>query len=186
VLVTHGTFIHTAAMLVPHTFVLVTAGIAAAVRWVAARRPAWDVRQATTIFTFGAVAVALVGAAIQSAAAISQWSATRSIERQLAAPLVAIATSERVMSADPGAYNYLSGHPGVVTPSDPLPVIEDVMRAYDVRWLVLERSSIVPALSPVLTGALRPSWLSAPVAQVADSGATYAVCFETGDARCAR
>ena len=34
------------------------------------------------------------------------------------------------------------------------------MRAYDIRWLVLEQDAIVPALEPVLTGELRPAWLS--------------------------
>ena len=94
------------------------------------------------------------------------------------------------MAADPGAYNYLTDRQGVVTPNDPLPVIEDTMRAYGVRWLVLERSAIVPALEPVLAGDVRPSWLSLPVAVVparqsdATAAALYAVCLTDGDTRC--
>jgi hypothetical protein len=59
----------------------------------------------------------------------------------------------------------------------------------------------VPALSPILQGAERPSWLSAPVAVVSDAvtdpiattqpafgvktvGAVYAVCFDPVDTRC--
>jgi hypothetical protein len=97
------------------------------------------------------------------------------------------------MSADAGAYYYLSGREGIVTPNDPLPVIEDTMRAYGVRWLVLERSAIVPALAPVLAGEMRPAWLSQPVATVpmrqqpgATAAAVYAVCLSEADARCAQ
>ena len=50
----------------------------------------------------------------------------------------------------PARYATSSGHPGVVTPFDDLATIESAMRAYNVRWLVLERSQIVPALEPVL------------------------------------
>jgi hypothetical protein len=95
------------------------------------------------------------------------------------------------MAADAGAYRFVSGHPGIVTPDNPLPVIEGAMRAYDVRWLALESRSIVPSLAPILTGEERPSWLSAPVAVVPSSrssvpsGALFAVCFSPADGRCA-
>ena len=71
------------------------------------------------------------------------------------------------MSADAGAFRYLAGRAGIVTPDDPLPVIEEALRRYDIRWLVLERDHLVPALAPVLAGDVRPSWLSAPTLLVA-------------------
>lgn len=185
--VPHGTFIHSAVALLPHTFVLVVIGVRAAVAWLAPRR-SWDVRRATPVFVYGAVAVALLGAALQSAATLGRWADNRTVQSQLAAAVVAdAAPGDRVMSADAGAYRYLSGHPGIVTPNDPLPLIEQALRAYDVRWLVLERAQIVPALEPVLTGGARPAWLSAPVAVVGGDpadGAVYAVCLELGDERC--
>ena len=74
------------------------------------------------------------------------------------------------------------------------------MRAYNVRWLVLEKAQIVPALQPILTGSLQPAWLSRPVAVVAGppaalsttgpvsspvpAGAVYAVCLTPTDTRC--
>ena len=113
------------------------------------------------------------------------------------------------MSGDAGAYRYLSGHEGIVTPNDPLPIIEAAMRAYDVRWLILEKAAVVPALAPVLTGELRPAWLSQPVAVVpgtqpsfianasltlgvpppaagpeVPAGVLFAVCLSDGDPRC--
>ena len=151
--VPHGTFIHSAVALLPHTFVLVLVGVRGVVEWVARRRP-WDVERATRIFAAGTVAVAVVGAVVYSSATFGQWqrcarhaAAARRSGRYRAAP--------RQMSSCPpirARYSYLSGRPGVVTPYDDLATIEQAMRAYDVRWLVLERDQIVPALEPVLTG----------------------------------
>jgi hypothetical protein len=200
-----GTFIHSAVALLPHTFLLVTAGVAAVVGWIARRRSSWDVARATAIFTYGAAAVVIAGALLQTTTTIRHWTETRAVQLQLAASLSAAPASDRIMSADAGAYNYLTGRAGIVTPNDPLPVIEDAMRAYDVRWLVLEQDAIVPALEPVLTGELRPAWLSQPVAVVPSStgpaiastngtaslgsstpqGALFAVCLDPTDQRCA-
>lgn len=201
--VPYGTFIHSAVALLPHTFVLVVIGIGGAVRWVAARRATWDAGRATVRFAYGAVAVAVLGAVFQSAITIGDWSAARSVEARLAAALSAAPATDRVMSGDSGAYRYLSGHPGVISPNDDLTTIEMTMRGYDVRWLVLEAGSIVPALLPVLQGEIHPAWLSAPIAVVpatADSpvastapvlpasvaGAVYAVCLTPTDTRCSQ
>ncbi len=200
--VPHGTFIHSAVALLPHTFVLVLVGVRGVVEWVARRRP-WDVERATRLFAAGAVAVAVIGAVVYSGATIGNWSAARTTQAQLAAALdanSAVLPTDVVMSADAGAFNYLTGHPGVVTPSDDMATIEQAMRDYNVRWLILERSQIVPALAPVLTGAARPDWLSQPVAIVQSTplavattgpvpngvpaGAVFAVCLAASDVRC--
>lgn len=188
--VPYGTFIHSAVALLPHTFVLVVIGVAAAVRWVAARRVNWDAERATTRFAYAAVAIAVIGAVFQSAITIGDWTAARSVESRLAAALASAPTTDRVMSGDSGAYHYLSGHPGVISPNDDLTTIEITMRGYDVRWLVLEAGSIVPALVPVLEGSVHPTWLSAPVAVVPSdtsvAGAVYAICLQPADTRCSQ
>lgn len=199
--VPHGTFIHSAVALLPHTFVLVIVGVRGVVERAARRRP-WDVERATRLFAAGTVAVAVIGALVYSSATLGRWSQVRSTQEQLAAEVSADATSPRdvVMSADAGAYKYLTGHPGIVTPYDDLATIEQAMRDYNVRWLVLERAAIVPAMEPVLLGQMRPAWLSAPVAVVPGSrqamattgsapapvpdGAVYAVCLTPEDTRC--
>jgi hypothetical protein len=119
------------------------------------------------------------------------WQHDEYVRQQVSAPLASIAGSERIMSGDSGAYEYLFDRPGVVSPDDPLPVIEEVARAYDIRWLSLERDHIVKALVPVLLGQLRPAWLSAPMATVAGTtsdgapaAALYAVCLTPDDTRC--
>ncbi|MEP7159091.1 MAG: glycosyltransferase family 39 protein [Chloroflexota bacterium] len=185
VLVPHGTFIHSAVALLPHTYLLVAAGVAAVVSWVAQRRPVWDAARATTVFGYGAVAVAVAGAVLQSATTIGRWTEHRVAQTALAAGLASAAPGDRVMSADPGAYQYLTGHGGIVTPNDDLATIEDAARLYDVRWLILERNDIVPALVPVMAGDASPSWLSRLVFPNSLTGAVFAVCFDPADARCA-
>ncbi len=191
VLVPHGTFIHSAVALVPHTFLLVTAGVASSVAWVARRRPTWDRSRATAVFTYGAVVVLVLAAGFQTFTTLSRWAQARSVQQKLARVLQAMPAADRVMAANPGAVQYLSGKAGLVTPNDSLATIESAMRAYDVRWLVLERDAIVPALEPVLAGDVRPAWLSQPVAVVparhepdATAAALYAVCLSDSDTRC--
>lgn len=204
--VPHGTFIHSAVALLPHTYLLAAIGIAGATGWVAQRRTAWDAGQATRFFTVGAVAITLVVGSIQTVGTLSRWTRERSLRSELLPALSAAPSAETLMSPDAGAYRYHAGRRGIVTPDDPLPVIEEAMRAYDVRWLVLERDHMVPALAPVLTGETRPAWLSAPLVSVSTDAealaaeaaeptaaaaaadlpaiALYAVCLSPTDDRC--
>jgi hypothetical protein len=93
------------------------------------------------------------------------------------------------MSIDAGGYRYWTGHGGVVLVDDPLDVIEDVARAYEVRWLALERDDGVPAVAPILDRDERPAWIGPAVyASRSTDGlvdwAVYPVCTTTGDQRC--
>ncbi len=69
------------------------------------------------------------------------------------------------MSPDAGAYRYHGGWSGIVTPDDPLPIVEEALRRYDVRWLVLEAAHVTAGLRPILEGTLRPDWLSEPLVE---------------------
>ena len=46
-------------------------------------------------------------------------------------------TDDVVMYGDPASLWHLTGNPGVAAPFDPYPVIEEVVRAYDVRWVIV-------------------------------------------------
>ncbi len=191
----YGMALHSGMALVPHAYLLSIVGIGAAVRWVAARRPHWDVPRATRNFTVIAVGLVWVIGAIATALLAGAW---RHEADYRTAILTAhpIPTADRLMSADPGAYWYRWGITGVPTPNDPLPVVRQAAALYDVRWLILEKDQLVPSLRPVLAGTVRPSWLSKPLAVVPagaeDTGpdaslpqaALYAVCLSPGDARC--
>jgi Dolichyl-phosphate-mannose-protein mannosyltransferase len=201
--VAQGTFLHSAVALVPHAYLLAVAGIGVAVRWVAARRPSWDGPRATRNFTVILVGVTLMFSALATWRVLGTWSAEEALRRPIAEALADTGPASKggapgdvVMSADPGAYRFLAGSPGIVTPNDPLPVVEEAMRAYGVRWLVLERAHTVPAMGPLLLGKTRPAWLSAPVltsgrveasptgGPASDAVVLYAVCLEPGDTRC--
>jgi hypothetical protein len=192
--VPYGTFLHSAVALVPHAYLLALTGLAVVVHWVAARRANWDAARATRNFSLVVVAVVIGVSVIGTIITVRAWSR----EREARAPvLAALAThaapGDRVMSPDAGAYRYQGGWSGIVTPDDPLPVVEDALRRYDVRWLALEASHVTAALRPILEGELRPDWLSAPVVeapptdeQVAPlpAAALYAVCLTPADTRC--
>ena len=196
-----GTFIHSAIGLAPHSYVLVIEGIAASVGWVAARRRGWDADQATRFFSVAAVAFAVVAAAVASLTTHAVWS-SRVADHQFAAAALDAAgapITDRVMSIDASGTRYWSGRGGVVLVNDPLPTIEQVARAYQIRWLILERSDAVPAVAPILDGAARPAWIGPPVASRpaapspdgvarpagAVDVAVYPVCIAPDDPRCA-
>ncbi len=161
-----GTFIHSAVGLAPHAYVLALEGIAVAVAWVAARRTTWHAPTATRFFTVAAVGLAVVVAVGSAVVTQAAWAARRDdfllVDRGLvdadAAP------EDRVMSIDASGTLYWSGHGGVVLVNDPLETIEEVARAYDIRWLVLNRADTVASVAPILDGGPRPAWIGPPVA----------------------
>jgi hypothetical protein len=196
-----GTFIHSAVGLAPHAYVLALEGIAVAVAWVAARRPSWRAPSATRVFTAVAIGFAVLIAIGWGVVTQMAWAARRDdfqlVDRGLrdaGAPI-----TDRVMSIDASGTLYWTGHGGVVLVNDPLETIEAVARAYDIRWLALDRSDSVAAVAPILDGGPRPSWIGEPVIsrpprQAPDAEplpadavgvALYPVCFDAGDVRCA-
>jgi len=198
--VPYGTFMHSAVALVPHAYLLALLGLASVVRWVADRRPSWDAPRATRVFSAMLVAVCLVVSGVSTWLTVRGWQRERDSRVAVLDTLAAEARpGDVVMSPDPGAYRYFGGWAGVVTPEDPLPVIEETLRRYDVRWLALERAHMVRALGPVLLGEARPDWLSEPLVVTAPPPTTrdpaadedklpwvalYAVCLTPHDSRC--
>lgn len=195
-----GTFIHSAVGLAPHAFILALEGIAVAVGWVATRRSSWNAASATRFFSVAAVGFAVAVAVWSAFATQAAWAARRDDFGLVNRGLVdaGASPSDRVMSIDASGTLYWTGHGGVVLVNDPLETIEEVARAYEIRWLVLNRADTVEATAPILDGGQRPAWLGAPVAsrparQLPDEptlppGALgvglYPVCFEPADDRC--
>jgi hypothetical protein len=144
------------------------------------------------VFVWGVVALVLASAVIFSRSLQAGWDVPRQPREALAAKLVemGVPVDDRIMSIDAGGIKYWTGHPGVVSPDDPIETIEAVARAYDIRWLVLERDDAARALAPVLQGLARPLWIGAPVFEVKPPTeatprlALYPVCFASDDDRC--
>jgi len=160
-----GTFIHSAIALAPHSYVLALEGIAVAVAWIAARRPAWNEGAAVRVFTGAAVVFAIGTALFGSAFVHAAWAANRADYEAVGAALqrAGATADDRVMSIDAAGTKYWTGHGGVVLVNDPLDTIETVVRAYDIRWLVLDRSDSVESVAPILDGAEPPAWLGTPI-----------------------
>jgi hypothetical protein len=132
---------------------------------VAARRSTWNADVATRAFT-GAAVVFAVGAAILGSLVVHRsWSDNRSTFHKVASALDAAGASatDRVMSIDASGTLYWSGRGGVVLVNDPLETIEAVARAYDIRWLVLDRGDSVESVAPILDGEESPAWLGEPI-----------------------
>jgi 4-amino-4-deoxy-L-arabinose transferase-like glycosyltransferase len=200
--VPYGTFLHSAVALVPHAYLLSLVGLAAVVGWIARRRPSWDAPTATRNLSVMVVAVVLVVSAVATVMTVRSWEREKSARATVLETLARIAApGDRLMSPDAGAYRYHGGWSGIVTPEDPLPVIEEALRLYGVRWLALEREHVVSGLRGVLAGEERPAWLSAPLVRVPENdggsgggaaaeddglpvAALYAVCLAPADERC--
>ena len=60
------------------------------------------------------------------------------------------------MSIDASGTKYWTGHGGVVLVNDPIETVEEVARAYDIRWLVLEKADTVPAVKAILVDGRAP------------------------------
>ena len=181
-----GTFIHSAVALVPHAYVLALWGIVVAVGWVARRRAGWDAERAGRVFVGGAVAFGVIAAVAGSFAVHSGWDVKRTRMQAVGGALDAAGApvSDRVMAIDASGNRYWTGHPGVVLVNDPLATVEEVARAYDIRWLVLERADSVPAAQEILLDGRRPDWVGPPILESPDVS-VYPVCTTAGDPRCA-
>ena len=186
-----GAFIHTAIGLAPHAAILSMEGVLVFVSWFARRRDTWQTGPAGTIFVWSIVALVVGSAVIFTRPVQAGWDAVRQPRVALAAYLEShqVPRDDRILSIDAGGIKYWTGHPGVVTPDDPIEVIESVARAYETRWLVVERGDAARALAPVLAGT-RPAWIGQPAfAFPADDGglpqlALFPVCTTAGDTRC--
>lgn len=186
-----GTFIHSAVALAPHSYVLAVEGILALTAWAAARRAGWNAQAAGRVFVTIAVGLTTLLGIVGAAFVHDRWSMERDQRQAVSRALAAAKApdSDRLMAIDAAGYRYHTGRGGVVLVNDPLPTIEEVARAYAVRWVVVERDDGVGAMAPVLAGT-RPSWIGEPILEIPSPDglvaalAVYPVCLEPTDVRC--
>jgi hypothetical protein len=187
-----GAFIHTAIGLAPHAAILSVEGVLLLVGAISRRRTTWEPRSAGSVLVWGVVALVAVVAVMFTPAIHASWDAVRQPRVAVAAELdrLGVQPTDRILSIDAGGFKYWTGRPGIVTPDDPIPVIESVARAYGARWLIIERSDAARALGPVLAGDLDLPWIGPPVFSVPhpDGGTPrlglFPVCTTPEDARC--
>ena len=137
-----GTFIHSAVALAPQGYVLALEGIVAGGGL--ARRPtqaAGTRRRRRGCSSAGRSPSACSPPSSARARCTGAGTPSASTCRPSATALddAGAPVTDRVMSIDASGYRYWTGHPGVVLVNDPLDTVEQVARAYGIRWLVLER-----------------------------------------------
>lgn len=188
-----GTFIHSAVALAPHGYVLALEGVAALVGAVAARRRAWDIRTATRLFSWTAVAVGIMAALFGTVSVHAGWSEKRDARLAVAAALRSVGADpdDRLMTIDAAGFRYITGLGGVVTTNDPIETELAIATAYRATWLILERDEIATSMAPILRGERRPPWIGSPLFSLPapDGGppriALYPICLSPADVRCA-
>ncbi len=188
-----GAFIHSAIGLAPHAAILSMEGVVIIVGWIASRRQRWNEGSAGAFFAWGMVLLVIGTAVVFGGSVARSWDAARQPRIALAAELNAMAVprTDRLLSIDAAGFEYWTGRPGVVTPDDPIDTIEAVARAYDTRWLIVEKDDAARALGPLLSGALRVPWIGPAAFSVPDSAGglpklvLFPVCTTDGDTRCA-
>jgi len=135
-----GAFYHSAPAWLPWAYGIAAAAVgpactAAGRWWPFLRRPRTH-RFVAVAGLAGAVALSVLSSAILFA----QWDRSRVRDEQTASFLRANAEPGDVfMASDPASLHPLTGLPGLAAPFDPFAVIEEVVDAYDVQWVVVLR-----------------------------------------------
>ncbi|MCI0346029.1 MAG: glycosyltransferase family 39 protein [Chloroflexi bacterium] len=187
-----GAFIHSAIGLAPHAAILSLEGVLLVVGAVASRRRTWREDAAGSVFAWGIVAIVIATAFVFGRQTQAGWASLRTPRVELAAQMaeLGVGPNDRLLTIDAAGWNYWTGRPGVVTPDDPIETIEAVARAYETRWLIVEREDAARALAVVLQDDERPPWIGPAAYSIpaADGGtprlALYPVCTQLGDSRC--
>jgi 4-amino-4-deoxy-L-arabinose transferase-like glycosyltransferase len=134
-----GAFYHSAPAWLPFALPMAVASLGAVATaigrfWPFLRRSQTH-RFLAVAATLGAIVLSLIGSSV----IYGQWDRSHRLDAAAAAWLVEHhATGDVVMYSDPATLALLSGSPGVAAPYDPYPVIERVIDAYKVRWVVVQ------------------------------------------------
>ena len=198
--VPYGTFLHSAVALVPISYILELEGVVIVATWVARRRRGWTEDRAARLFLIAAVGTVLLNAGAFGFLAARSWNQERDMRLDASAALdrTGAPKTDLLLSADPGGFEYFTGHGGVVTPNDSLAVIREVAADYGTRWLIVERAHIVTPLAPILEMKSRPDWIGPPIFTIPYTGektgdpaidaapalAIFPICTSAGDTRC--
>lgn len=135
-----GAFYHSAPAWLPWAFAIAAASLgpactAAGRWWRFLRRPATH-RFVAVAGLAGAIALS----ALSSAILFAQWDRSRTRDEQAAAFLRTNADPTDVfMASDPASIHPLTDLAGLAAPFDPFAVIEEVVEAYDVSWVIVLR-----------------------------------------------
>ena len=134
-----GAYYHSAPAWLPIAIPMALAAVPAVATaigrvWPFLRRPQTH-RFLATVGTVGAVVLSIVG----SVAIWREWDRSHRLDAAGAEFFVERGlTDDVVMYGDPASLSLLSGNPGVAHSFDPYPVLERIVDAFDVRWVMVQ------------------------------------------------
>jgi 4-amino-4-deoxy-L-arabinose transferase-like glycosyltransferase len=106
------------------------------------RRMRLFARERNQTFLFNAAIVgAVILSVVGSLSLVVGWNADRARLERAVTFLESVDPADVVMYVDPPALTLATGLRSVAPPFDPYPVIGEVIDAYDVRWVVVERAT---------------------------------------------
>jgi 4-amino-4-deoxy-L-arabinose transferase-like glycosyltransferase len=134
----HGAYYHSAPAWLPFALPMAVAATGPVLTsigrwWAFLKRPPTH-RFVEVAALMGAILLSVIG----SAQLYALWAYSHGREELAAAYLTeAGLNGDTIMYGDPTSLWHLTRNPGVAAPFDPYPVIEEVARAYHVRWVVV-------------------------------------------------
>jgi 4-amino-4-deoxy-L-arabinose transferase-like glycosyltransferase len=134
-----GAFYHSAPAWLPFAIPVAVASLSSVATaigrfWPFLRRPQTH-RFLLVVATLGAMTLSLIGSSV----IYGQWDRSHKLDAAAARFFEENGlTRDVVMYSDPATLTLLSGNPGVAPPFDPYPVVEQVIAAYHVRWVVVQ------------------------------------------------
>jgi hypothetical protein len=133
-----GAFLHSAGAWLPFAIALAAGSVtavstASGTFWPLLRRPATHRFLEIT----GAVAAILLSVVASISQTVTWQRDEQRLEAAAAFLSVNAGAGDVVMSPDPARLNLLTGNPGVAAPFEPFSVVQEVVDAYHVRWVLV-------------------------------------------------
>ena len=160
-----GNFIHSAVTALPWFLVIGVEGLIVISAYLHRHWPRFSLAGTRNKLVFTTLVSAIFMSGIAVVSIDNTWASYRDLHQQAVSAIVSHGgEGQTVMCADPGLIWSLDpAEPGIQLPTSNLTVIGQAIKAYHVRWLILERQHIVPSMVPVLTGQTVPNWLGPPI-----------------------
>ncbi len=151
-----GGFFHCGGAFLPFVVAAGLVGLDRVTVWLGAKR-AWNIPQAQTVFTVGAVLIAAGISLTITSTRVAEWRGANGPYRVAGAWLAAHdARHTPVLVGDPPRFWYVTHIPALAAPNEPPAVTLDVARRYGACWLLLDKNRPQPLAALYATDELPP------------------------------
>jgi hypothetical protein len=177
----YGGFFHSSVAAMPVLWVLTPPGLEAAITWIGARR-GWKGGSSQVVLSSSAIVLAIVFSAyffwnktIGPSLQEPNWERGMQDYREVGATLHNLSASPGIVAVNnPPGFYLATGVQAIVIPDGPVETLEQVVRRYDVAWVVLDVNR--PAgLSALYTRQITPEWMDPVAALEATDGSAIEI-----------